>query len=96
VEALATARRARTLLAERHLPIPLIWKTYYLLARALEACGEAAGAREAAVRARDCLLTQISKFQDSEARQRLLRANHVVLELAERWFGAAPEEVSPG
>jgi tetratricopeptide (TPR) repeat protein len=97
VEALATMRKAQALLQERRWGAScLVWQIHYVLAQVLEACGDPAGAREAALRARDCLLTLVSTFQDLEARRRLLRANHEVLELAERWLGATPEEVSPG
>ncbi|HEX2573137.1 MAG TPA: hypothetical protein VH877_26550, partial [Polyangia bacterium] len=96
VEARVTARKAQAWLAERSLRHrPLLWRTHHLLARALEPC-DPVGAREAAVRARDCLLAQAAQVQDLEARQRLLQANHAVLELAERWLGVAPEGVSPG
>jgi tetratricopeptide (TPR) repeat protein len=94
-EALATLRKALAVSPERYQANSLAWPMHHMLAQALEACGETAGATEAAVRARDCLLTQAAKFQDLEARQRLLQANHAVLELAERWLGVAPKEVSP-
>jgi tetratricopeptide (TPR) repeat protein len=92
-EALATARKAETLLGQASVPGYLLWSGDHLLARALAATGDPEGAALALARVHERLRAQAARFQDPAARRRFLLHHRAVLEQTD--LPTAPRQGAP-